>query len=225
MKKKNATTPLTCDDCGKVCHGIQGIRGHRRSCPGRQPAALNQVRAPQEPLVEPDGPLVPFSKQQVTLGSRLDIQGAETALRIYEPVRALREDLRDSLSIRRLSDPVARANGWPTYDDWHNLGRDVVRLELAIERILQQAHVSRDEPWTLHQLAILIRDRWLSWRREEAYRTWKQHAARRDGGEQEPTIKDLDEVYLDFGIQNLEAAWTNVIERLRWLTAHTKATL
>lgn len=186
--------------------------------------ALNQIREPRKPLVEQDKQVVPFSNQQVTLGSRLDVQGVETALRIYEPVRTLREDLRDSLPIRRLSDPVAHANGWPAYDDWFSLGRDVARLELATERILQQAHVSRDEPWALHQLAISIRDRWLVWRREEAYRTWTKRSSQHNGEPYESKGVTLEEVAADFGIPELESEWNNIIERLCWLTAHTKAT-
>jgi hypothetical protein len=216
---------LKCDDCGKVCNGIQGIRGHRRACPGRKQVALNQVREPQEPVVEPGTPVVRAPNQQITLGSRLDAEGVEVVLRIYESLRALREQMRDSLPIRRLSDSIARANYWPTYSDWFSLGRDVVRLELASERIMQQARVSRNEPWTLHQLALTVRDRWVSWRREEAYAAWKQRSSQRNRADREPTAHDLDEIHADFGILKLEADWNRVIEGLRWLTSHTRATL
>lgn len=225
MKEKNLNEPMECEDCGKVCQGIQGIRGHRRGCPGLKQPVLNQIVEPQAPVVEPGQPLVHVPNQQITLGSRLNAEGVDVVLRIHEPVRALREQLRDSLPIRRLFDPVACANKWPTYDDWYSMGRQVARLELAIERIMQQAHVSRDEPWTLHQLAITVRDQWVSWRREEAYRTWEQRSSQRASQDNEPTGNDLNAVLTDFGIPGLEADWNRVIEGLRWLTAHTRATL
>ncbi|TSA01619.1 MAG: hypothetical protein D4R81_05905 [Nitrospiraceae bacterium] len=110
------------------------------------------------------------------------------------------------------------------YEDWFDLGRDIVRLELASERILQQARVSRDEPWALYQLAIKSRDRWVLWRREEACRTCEQRSSQRASQDNEPTGNDLDEVLADFGISELEANWNRVIGGLRWLTAHTRAT-
>ena len=225
MKESRITDPLKCENCGKICAGIQGIRGHRRGCPGRKHVVLNQVREPREPVVEPGQPLVRAPNQQITLGSRLEAAGVEVVLRTHEPVRALKERLRDSLPIRRLMDSVARSHKWPTYEDWWNLGRDVVRLELAIERILQQARISRDEPWALHQLAITVRDRWVSWRREEAYRAWKQRSQQKNNEDSEPAGNDLDDILTDFGIPELEANWNHVIEGLRWLTAHTRATL
>ncbi|MCM3905949.1 MAG: hypothetical protein ND866_30060 [Pyrinomonadaceae bacterium] len=223
MTENNIDGPMECEDCGKVCNGIQGIRGHRRACPGRKPAAFNQVREPLEPVVEPGTRVVGVPNQQITLGSRLDAEGVNVVLRVHEPVRARREQLRDSLPIRRLSDPIARANQWPTYEDWYGLSRDVARLELACERILQQARVSRDEPWGLHQLAITIRNRWVSWRREEAYRTWKQRASQRERDE-ELTGNDLEDVLTDFGVPELEHDWNRVIRGLRWVTAHTRPT-
>jgi hypothetical protein len=156
---------------------------------------------------------------------RLGRMAAGVVLRIHDYARVLREQLRDSLPIRRSSDPYDRAHNWPTYEDWFNLGRQIVRLELATERIMQQAHVSRDEPWALHQLAITVRDQWVSWRREEAYRTWKQGSSQRSGADEEPRGNDLDEVLIDFGLPELEADWNRVIGGLRWLTAHTRATL
>jgi len=222
MNDSNINGPMECEDCGKTCQGIQGIRGHRRACPGRTQVVRNQVHEPPEPVVQP---VVRAPNQQIALGSRLDAEGVEVVLRIYEPLRALREQMRDSLPIRRLSDSIARANYWPTYDDWLSLGRDVVRLELATERIMRQAHVSRDAPWTLHQLAITVRDRWVSWRREEAYAAWKQRLSQRNSADREPTAHDLDEIHADFGLPKLEADWNRVIGGLRWLTAHTRATL
>ncbi|MDN5941574.1 MAG: hypothetical protein L0H94_06810 [Nitrospira sp.] len=224
MKDNSLDGPMECEDCGKICQGIQGIRGHRRSCPGREPAALNQVDEPLEPVVEPGTPVVRGENQQITLGSRLEAAGVDVVLRTYEIVRARREHLRDSLPIRRLSDAVARANKEASFEDWFNLARDIARLELACERILQQARVSRDEPWALHQLAISIRDRWISWRRQEAYVAWKQRASQRDRDD-EPTRNDLEDLQEDFGLPELENDWNRVIEGLRWLTAHTRPTL
>jgi len=225
MNESTVDGPLTCEDCGKVCQGIQGIRGHRRGCPGLKQPALNRIGEPQEPVVKPGQPVVRASNQQITLGGRLEVVAAGMVLRIHEHARVLREQLRDSLPIRRLSDPIARAHNWPTYEDWFDLGRDIVRLELASERILQQARVSRDEPWALYQLAIKSRDRWVSWRREEAYRTWKHGSSQRASQDNEPTDNDLNAVLTDFGIPELEADWNRVIGGLRWLTAHTRATL
>ena len=225
MKNNRITDPMKCENCGKICAGIQGIRGHRRGCPGLKPVVLNQVREPRQPVVEPGQPVVRASNQQITLGSRLEVEGSEMVIRIHEDVRALRERLVNSLPIRRLMDPVARSNKWPTYDDWYALARDVAHIELATERILQQARLSRDEPWTLHQLAISVRDRWVSWRRAEGYQTWKQRSAQRNGQDDEPTGHDLEDILADFGIPPLEADWSRIIDGLRWLTAHTKATL
>ena len=203
MKEPNNDGPMECEGCGKVCQGIQGIRGHRRSCPGRKPVAVNQVHEPQEPVVEPGYPAVRAPNQQLTIGSRLEVEGSERVIRIHEPVRALREQLVESLPIRQLMDAVARSQKWPTFDDWYALGRDVAHIELATERMLQQTRVSRDEPWTLHQLA----------------------PTQNDGRDEGPTGDDLADILTDFGIPELEAAWNQVIEGLRWLTAHTRATL
>ena len=127
-KGQQLTDPMECKDCGKICQGIQGIRGHRRGCPGLKPVAVNQVREPREPVVEPGTPGVSTPNQQITLGSRLEVEGCQVVIRIHEPVRTMREQLGESLPIRRLMDPVARSHNWPTYDDWWNLGRDVVRI-------------------------------------------------------------------------------------------------
>ena len=225
MNENLSTDPMECEDCGKICAGIQGIRGHRRGCPGLKPVVLNQVREPQEQVVEPAQPVVRAPNQQITLGSRLVAEGVEVVLRIHEPVRALREQLVDTLPIRRLMDSLAHANKWPTYEDWYSLARDVAHIELAAERILQQARVSRDEPWTLHQLAITTKNQWLSWRRAEAYRAWKDRSQQKNKADSEPIGHDLDDILTDFGIPELEADWNYVIDGLRWLTAHTKATL
>lgn len=67
MKAANVNEPLECEDCGKLCHGIQGIRGHRRSCPGRKTRSSNQVKEVDETVVEPGSLRVPASNQQETL--------------------------------------------------------------------------------------------------------------------------------------------------------------
>lgn len=224
-KRRRPVALLKCRGCGQECNGLQGIRGHLRSCPGRKPVALNQQYEPDDSVVQPGTRLVRAPNQQITLGSRLNADAVEMVLRIYEPVRASREQLRDSLPIRLSLDSVARANNWPTYDDWFNLGRDVVHLELATEEILQRAFVSRDQPWALYQLAIQTRDRWVSWRREEAHRTRKQRNTEKADVDERSTGNELEDILTDFGIPELEANWNRVIEGLRWLTSHTKATL
>jgi hypothetical protein len=77
----------------------------------------------------------------------------------------------------------------------------------------------------LHQLAITVRDQWVSWRREEAYRTWKQLSSRRGGADEELTGNALEDILADFGVPELESDWNRVIGGLRWLTAHTRPTL
>ncbi len=101
---------------------------------------------------------------------------------------------------------------------------DVVRLELATEQILQRAYVSREEPWVLYQLAIKTRNRWVSWRHAEAHGAWKQRSSQGAGAVERPT-EDLKDILADFGIPELEASWSRAIRGLRWLTAHTRATL
>lgn len=216
------TEPMECENCGKICRGQQGIRGHSRGCPGRKQVVRNQVR---EPVAQPGKTMVPSPNQQITLGSRLNVEGVDVVLRLHEQLRALLDQLRDSLPIRRSSDSYDRAHNYPTYEDWFELGRNIVRLKMAIERILQQAHISRDEAWALYQLAISVRDQSVSWRRDEAVHTWKQHASEKQGEGNEPKVSDLEEVLLDFGIPELENDWNCVIGGLRWLTAHTRATL
>ena len=228
MKKSNDDGPMKCEDCGKVCNGIQGIRGHRRGCPGRNKVVRNQTREPQEPVVEPGKTVVHVPNQQITVpepGSRLNADAVDMVLCLHEELQALRLDLVHTLPIRRLMATGPQPEGSPDYQDWYELARDVVHLEQATDRIVTQARVTRDDPWTLHKLALSARQRWVSWRREEAYRTWKQRASQRHGEDHEPTGNDLDEVLTDFGVPDLEASWTQVIERFRWLTSHTKATL
>lgn len=227
MKPNRIDGPMECEDCGKVCKGIQGIRGHRRSCPGRKPGAFNQVRQPKKLLVEPVGELDEprvRADQQVTLGSRLEALAVEVVLHIYESVRALREKLGDSLPIREWMDSVGWTKGKPNYDDWLSLGKDVVRIELATERILQQARISRDEPWALYQLAISVKDRWILWRRNEAHEKFVKDAVGNNDENQEMMANEEEKIMREFGIPHLESDWNNVIEKLRWLTAHTRAT-
>lgn len=225
MLDNHITGPLDCPACGRTCQGQQGLRGHQRGCPGRKQVVPNQSREPEDPVVEPAEPLDRHSNQQVTCGSRLSIEGVEKVLRVHDPVRALLKQLCDTLIIRQVFDAEARANKRPTYENWLNLARDVARLELAIERILQQASVTRDETWTLYQLAMKTRDQWVLWRCEEAHSTWEYRADQNEVGVRESFGNDLDDVLIDFGISQLEANWNIVIEGLRWLTAHTRATL
>jgi hypothetical protein len=152
-----------------------------------------------------------------TLGSRLDHQAVDVVLRAHEEVRALRQDLVDSLPIRQLSDPIARMNHWPSYEDWYQLAKDVACLEVVTDRIVTQARVSRDEPWNLYKLAVAVRERWVSWRREEAHRSWQK--------KEEATEEELDDILVMFGVPELDASWSRVIDGFRWLTSHTKATL
>ena len=48
--------------------------------------------------------------------------------------------------------------------------------------------------------------------------------AAQDSENDEPAGDDLEDILTDFGIPELEADWNHVIEGLRWLTAHTRAT-
>jgi hypothetical protein len=137
----------------------------------------------------------------------------------------LLEQLVESLHVRLLFDSVARQNGWPTYEDWYGVARQVAQLKLAIDRILQQAHVSRDEPYTLYQLAIKLRNTWVSWRREEAYQTYEKDKADADRAKKELPADHLSETLQNFGVAELGESWNEVISGLRWLTANTKSTL
>lgn len=220
--------PMACEDCGKVCQGIQGIRGHRRACPGRKQVVLNQLREPQKPLVEPGQTVVRAPNQQLTApetGSRLNADAVDVVLCLHEQLQALRLDLVHDLPIRRLMATGSQPEGSPYYEDWYELARDVVHLEQATDRIVTQARVTRDDPWTLHKLALSTRERSVSWRRAEAYCAWQQRSSQRNGQDDEPRGNDLDEILMDFGIPDLEASWARVIERFRWLTSHAKATL
>jgi hypothetical protein len=165
------------------------------------------------------------SNQQIELGSRLTVEGVDVLLRLHERLRSLLDQLRESLPIRRCDDAYARAHNLPTHDQWFDLGRNIVRLKMAIERIVQLAHVSRDQPFILHQLGIKSRDQWVSWRREEAYQAWKQRSSEKYGEDDEPRGDDLEDVLEEFGIPELQNNWNQVVAGLRWLTSHTKATL
>ncbi len=222
-----------CNFCGATFGSRQGVRAHLKGCAayhardtvnqskGNGPQGRPSIgKLPSRQQSEPKAMLSKYSEQQLTVpepGSRLNAEAVEVVLRTYEIIRARREQLRDSLPIRRLSDPAARTNKWPTYEDWLNVGRDVARLELACERILQQSRVSRDEPWALYRVAITIRDRWVSWRKEEAYRCWQNQG--------QESQQDFEEVLVDFGVPDLEVDWSRIIDGLRWLTSHTRATL
>ncbi len=122
-KRRKPLAFLECNDCGKLCNGIQGIRGHRRTCPGRTHVSLNQVREAREPVVQPGISLVQAPNQQFSIGNRLDAKAVEVVLCTHESAQALRKQLRDSLPIRQSLDSVARVNKLPTYDDWFDLGR------------------------------------------------------------------------------------------------------
>lgn len=93
----------------------------------------------------------------------------------------------------------------------------MLHLEQVTDRIVTQARVTRDEPWALHKLALSVREGWVSWRRNEAFRSWEKTS--------EGTEEELNDIMAQFGVPELEASWKRVIERFRWLTSHTKATL
>ena len=228
MNESTVDGPLKCEDCGKVCQGIQGIRGHRRACPGRTQVVRNQIGEPQKPVVQPGKPVVRAPNQQVTVpepGSRLNADAVDIVLCLHEELQAQRLDLVHELPIRRLMATGPQPEGSPDYEDWYELAKDVVHLEQATDRIVTQARITRDDPWELHKLALTIRERWVSWRRAEVYTAWKQRSPRKDGAEEQPTRNELEDIRTDFGIPELEASWNHVIERFRWLTSHTKATL
>ena len=217
-KDQQLSEPMECEDCGKICQGIQGIRGHRRACPGRKPVALNQVSKPQE-VVEPVNHSGSREAVQETIfvGSRLDQEAAEQTMEIHEETEAQLTDIVESLILRKVSDSYARSRNWPTYEDWCKVTMDIYRLKLSVEKIVKQARVSRDLPWELYQRALSIRERWARWRREEAYRCWEQQS--------EESRPEFEEVLRDSGIPELEASWSRIVAGLRWLTSHTKATL
>ncbi|HXF92465.1 MAG TPA: hypothetical protein VNK46_06890 [Nitrospiraceae bacterium] len=149
-------------------------------------------------------------------GSRLDHEAVETVLRVSETLRSLQQDLVESLPIRRLFDPVAVQRRQPSYAEWYDLAQDLVTIERALDRIITQARVSREEPWELYKLALTVNDRWVSWRRAEARSYWQR--------EGEALGQALEEVLAEFGVPDLEHRLTRVIEGLRWLTSHTRAT-
>ena len=204
------TEPMKCEDCGRVCSGIQGIRGHRRSCPGLK--RDDSMSEPGSELVEPgkkssDEEVVRAAAEQVILGSRLDQRAVETVLRLVEEAQMQLDSIDEGLPIERLRDPVSRERKWPTFDDWYALRKDVQHLTSSLEHIVTQAYVSRDQAWKLYQLALTIRKRWVSWRRAEAQRFWEK---------QPDECPELEDVYEVFGIWELEASWSRIIDGLRW---------
>jgi hypothetical protein len=212
---------MACEGCGKICRGLQGIRGHQRSCPGRK-KDYSMSEQPGSNVVEPQEESGRIevdrgAEQVILMGSRLDQQAAEKTMELHQETDAQLYNVLEQLDVRRLMDGVARERKWPTYDDWYELGNDVYRLKLSLETIVTQARVSRDEPWALYKLALTIRERWVRWRREEAERCWQKQI-----GESQ---QDFEDVLRDFGVPDLEVAWSRIIEGLRWLTSHTKATL
>jgi hypothetical protein len=216
MKDQQLTEPMVCQDCGKTCNGIQGIRGHRRSCPGRK--SHYSVSGPGSELVEPGkSDEVVRAAERVMLGSRLGQRGVEVIMQLIEGIDIQLTDLAEQLDIRKVMDSVARERKWTTYDKWERLTLDVYQLKSSLEEIVRQAYVSRDEPLELYQLAISIKKRWVYWRREEAYRSWQKQP--------EEAQQDFDVVLEHFGVPELEASWSRIIDGLRWLTSHTKATL
>jgi hypothetical protein len=213
--------PMKCEDCGKVCNGIQGIRGHRRGCPGKKGNTMSEPGSEGRELVKPDKQSgdeeVVRAAERVILGSRLDQRAVEMLLRLIEEVAEQETISIEHAFVGKLRDPIARERKWPTFDDWYGLVTDVQRLRSSLEHIVRQAHVSRDQAWELYQLALTIKERWVSWRRAEAQRFWQKQP--------EDSQQDFKEVLDDFGVPELEASWSRIIEGLRWLTSHTKATL
>jgi hypothetical protein len=155
--------------------------------------------------------------EEIRIGSRLDQQGAEVAMKIHTDLSAMEQDIIEDLPVRRLFDSIAHEKGWPTLEDWGRLAGDVRFLKRSIEQIVTQARISRDEPWELYKLALSIKERWVSWRRDEAYRTWEKEPEERRG--------EFEDKLVQFGVPELEACWDRIIDGLRWLTSHTKATL
>jgi hypothetical protein len=155
--------------------------------------------------------------EQIIKGTRLDQQAAERAVQIHEWLAAMLNNIVGDLPIRNLMDSVARERKWPTFDEWRMLAVDVCHLKRSMEEIITEAYVSRDEPWELYKLALTIKDRWVSWRRAEAYRAWQKQ-------DNESQLK-FEDVLDEFGVPELEASWSQIIDGLRWLTSHTKATL
>lgn len=222
-----------CNFCGATFGSRQGVRAHLKGCAAYQAReAVNQPESnrPQStasignlPIRQSSEPkaMTPRGRgQQITMsdhGSRLREDEVDTVLCLHEELRALRRDLVEALLIRRLLASAPKREEAPEYQDWYELARDVLHLEQATDRIVTQARVTRDEPWSLHKLALSGRERWVSWRREEAFHLWQKI--------DEGTEQELDEIMVEFGVPELEASWTRVIERFRWLTSHTKATL
>ncbi len=179
------------------------VPSRQSTMPQAMPQARSHAASEATPIVPPQG-------------SRLDHEAVEIVLRANEALRSLRQDLVESLPIRQLFNPVAVQKGQPSYAEWYDLAQDLVSIEQTLDRIVTQARVSREDPWTLYKLALAVRDRWVSWRRAEARSYWQR--------EGEALGKTLDDVLDEFGVPDLEQRLTRVIEGLRWLTSHTRAT-
>lgn len=220
-----------CNFCGATFGSPQGVRAHLKGCSayhaqdGAKPrdktalgnASLGTLPSRQNGL--PEASLARENGQQIHAtdpGSRLKEDAVETVLALHEDLREMRQDVVESLLIRRLLATAPKPEGAPEYGDWYELAKDVLHLEQVTDRIVTQARVTRLEPWALHKLALSVRERWVSWRRAEAFRSWEK--------KNEGTEKDLDDSLVQFGVPQLEASWNRVIERFRWLTSHTKAT-
>ena len=235
----------TCYFCKTSFISRQAVRAHLKACPAYQahlaanvPDGVPRGNGPQgTPPIgnlpsrqssEPKARVSKSSDHQITIpehGSRLKEDEVETVLCLHEALRGQRQRLVDTLPIRRLMATVRQWEGSPSYEDWYELAKEVLHLELATDRIVTRARVSRDEPWSLHKLALSVRERWLSWRREEASRMYEQElkAAERARTKLEPDR--LDEILADFKVPELEASWSRILDWLRWLTTHTKARL
>ncbi len=231
----------TCHFCDTTFSNRQAVRAHLKGCPGYQARKTanqpegkgNQVtraigKLSSRQSREPKARVSKLRDQQIMfpdVGSRLKEEEVETVLCLYEELRVQRQKIIESLPIRRL---LATAQQWdssPSYEDWYGLAKEILHLEQGTDCIVTQARISRDEPWTLHKLALSIRERWVFWRREEALRMYEseQKAAKRAGKHLKPDR--LDEIIADFRVLELEASWGRIIDGLRWLTIHTKATL
>ncbi len=222
-----------CNFCGATFGSRQGVRAHLKGCAAYQARnSVNQSkgngpqgtpsigklpsREPSEPKAMPPK----YSGQQITVpesGSRLSADAVDMVLCLHEELQVLRQNAVNALPIRRLMATAPRPEGSPDFIDWYELAKDVLHLEQATDRIVTQARVTRHDPWTLHKRALSARERWVLWRRKEAYYSWQK--------DREATGEDLEDRLANFGVPELEASWTRVIERFRWLTAHTRATL
>lgn len=221
-----------CHFCNAGFSSRQAVRAHLKGCAAYQKSKPEMQDTddttlgdasigtlPYRQSSEPKADIPREGGQQITsdFGSRLKEDAVEAVLRLHEDIRTLRQDLVESLPIRRLLCTGPRREGTPEYDDWYQLAKDVLNLEQATDKIVTQARVTRDEPWTLYKLALSVKERWVKWRRDEAFHAWEKKG--------KSTEEQLDEIMVEFGVPKLEASWDRVIERFRWLTSHTKATL